>query len=104
MTTVTEVISSMKQRFNPEAAAGLDKVFQLDITDGDTYHLIVENGTCDIKEGASEDPDVTLIMDSQTMVNIMTGEQNGMMAFMSGKVRAEGNMMLAGKLNDLFPL
>ena len=104
MTTVAEIVDSMKARFNPDAAAGLDIIFQFDIDDGDTYHIVVKDNTCHIEAGAHEDPSVTLIMDSKTMVAIMTGEQNGMQAFMMGKIRAEGNMMLATKLNDLFPL
>ena len=104
MTTVAEIVDSLPSRFNPEAAAGMDIVFQFDISDGDTYHLIVQNETCEVKEGAHDDPSVTLIMKSDTMVGILTGETNGMTAFMMGKIRAEGNMMLATKLNDLFPL
>ena len=104
MTTVSEIIDSMSARFNPEAAAGLDIVFQFDVSDGDTYHIVVKDNVCDIKEGGHDDPTVTLIMDSDTMIGIMTGETNGMTAFMMGKIRAEGNMMLATKLNDLFPL
>lgn len=104
MTTVAEIINSLNSRFNAEAAAGLDLVFQFDIEDGNTYHLVVKDGTCDVKEGSHEDPSVTLIMDSDTMVGVMTGAENGMQAFMMGKIRAEGNMMLATKLNELFPL
>ena len=37
------------------------------------------------------------------MIGIMTGEVDGMQAFMMGKLRAEGDMMLATKLSELFP-
>ena len=104
MTTVAEIIDTMKSRFNPAAATGLDIIFQFDISDGDTYHLIVKDSACDICEGAHDDPSVTLIMDSSTLVSVMTGETDGMAAFMMGSIRAEGNMMLAPKLNELFPL
>ena len=104
MTTVAEIVDSLNSRFNADAAAGLDLIFQFDIEDGDTYHLLVKDGTCDVKTGAHEDPSVTLIMDSDTMIGIMTGKQEGMQAFMMGKIRAEGNMMLATRLNELFPL
>ena len=103
MTTVAEIVSSLNDRFNPEAATGLDIIFQFDISDGDTYHLLVKDNSCEVKDGAHDDPSVTLMMDSDTMVGIMTGEVNGMSAFMMGKIRAEGNMMLATKLTELFP-
>ncbi len=103
MSTVAEIIESMKTRFNADAAAGLDEVFQFDIEDADTYHLVIKDGNFDIVAGAHDDPSVTLIMDSETMVGVMSGEMDGMQAFMMGKLRAEGNMMLATKLNVLFP-
>ena len=103
MADILEVFNKMKSKFNADAAAGLDLVFQFDIEDGDTYHLIVKDGTCEVVEGANDDPDVTLIMDTATMTGVMSGEIDGMQAFMTGKLRAEGDMMLATKLNELFP-
>ena len=45
MSTVAEIIESMKTRFNADAAAGLDEVFQFDIEDADTYHLVIKMAT-----------------------------------------------------------
>jgi Putative sterol carrier protein len=42
-------------------------------------------------------------MDSATLAGIASGETDGMQAFMGGKLRAEGDMMLAMKLSELFP-
>jgi hypothetical protein len=81
MSNVDETIQGMKAKFNPSAAAGLDLVFQFNITDAN----------------------VTLIMDSETMQGVISGETDGMQAFMAGKLRAEGDMMLALKLSELFP-
>ncbi|MTI14646.1 SCP2 sterol-binding domain-containing protein [Sansalvadorimonas verongulae] len=103
MANLLEVFDDMKGKFNSDAAAGLDLVFQFDIEDGDTYHLIVKDGACEIVEGANDDPNVTLIMDSATLSGVMSGEMDGMQAFMMGKLRAEGDMMLATKLSELFP-
>ncbi|WP_281647204.1 SCP2 sterol-binding domain-containing protein [Parendozoicomonas sp. Alg238-R29] len=103
MANLLEVFEDMKGKFNSDAAAGLDLIFQFDIEDGDTYHLIVKDGACEIVEGANDDPNVTLIMDTETMSGVMSGEMDGMQAFMMGKLRAEGDMMLATKLGELFP-
>jgi len=46
---------------------------------------------------------VTLVMDGDTLAGIVSGETDGMQAFMGGKLRAEGDMMLAMKLSELFP-
>ena len=103
MSTVDETIQGMKAKFNPSAAAGLDLVFQFNITDADNYYLIVKDGTCDFQKGESADANVTLIMDSETLQGVISGETDGMQAFMAGKLRAEGDMMLALKLSELFP-
>ncbi len=42
-------------------------------------------------------------MDTDTLAGIASGETDGMQAFMGGKLRAEGDMMLATRLGDLFP-
>ena len=47
---------------------------------------------------------MTLVMDGDTLKDIVSGETDGMQAFMGGKLRAEGDMMLAMKLSDLFPV
>lgn len=103
MSNVDETIQGMKAKFNPSAAAGLDLVFQFNITDAENYYLVVKDGTCDFTQGESADANVTLIMDTETLQGVISGETDGMQAFMAGKLRAEGDMMLALKLSELFP-
>lgn len=104
MSTVSEIIDSMQARFNAEAANEMDEVFQFDLEDANSWHLVVKNGTCEMIDGVHDDPSVTLIMDTTTMQAIISGKMDGMQAFMTGKLRAEGNMMLATRLQSLFPL
>ena len=104
MSSVAEIVSNMQSKFNSSAAAGLDLIFQFNITDDENYFLIIKDGTLDVQKGDSSDANVTLIMDRETLVGIMTGETDGMQAFMGGKLRAEGDMMLAMKLGELFPV
>jgi putative sterol carrier protein len=104
MTSVADAIQSMKAKFNPSAAAGLDLVFGFRIDEETNYALIVKNGTCDVQEGVNPDANVTLVMDSDTLKGIVSGDTDGMQAFMAGKLRAEGDMMLAMKLSELFPV
>ncbi|PTU73429.1 SCP2 sterol-binding domain-containing protein [Pseudomonas mangrovi] len=103
MTSVADIVSRMQSKFNAGAAAGLDLVFQFNITDDENYFMVVKDGTLDVQKGDSDAANVTLIMDRETLVGIMTGETDGMQAFMGGKLRAEGDMMLAMKLSELFP-
>ena len=104
MSSVADIINTMKSKFNASAASGLDLVFQFNIEDGENYALIVKDGTCDVQAGDNPNANVTLIMDSATLAGIASGETDGMQAFMGGKLRAEGDMMLAMKLSELFPV
>ncbi|MEG5263336.1 SCP2 sterol-binding domain-containing protein [Pseudomonas sp. JDS28PS106] len=104
MSSAREYVETMQSKFNPAAAAGLDLVFGFHITDIDRhYALIVKDSTCEFQDGENPDANVTLVMDSVTFKGIVTGETDGMQAFMQGKLRAEGDMMLAMKLSELFP-
>lgn len=103
MSSVTDTLNQMKSKFNADAAAGMDVVFQLKIEDS-SYHIIVKDGNCEMLEGAVEEPSVTLTMDSETFTGIMGGTVDGMGAFMSGQLRAEGDVMLATRLSELFPI
>jgi putative sterol carrier protein len=104
MTTVAEIIKTMQSKFNAQAAAGLDLVFQFNIEDGENHYIVVKNGTCAIEAGDAANANVTLSMSSETLHGITTGETDGMQAFMGGKLRADGDMMLAMKLGELFPV
>ncbi len=102
--SVAQVFEKFEQNFNSEAAEGMDLVFQFNIEDDQNHHVIVKDGTCKVVQGDHEDPSVTLIMDAATLKGIASGETDGMQAFMSGQLRAEGDMMLATKLGQLFSM
>ncbi|MHA7878348.1 MAG: SCP2 sterol-binding domain-containing protein [Saccharospirillum sp.] len=104
MSSVANLFSNIQSQFNASAAAGMDVVFQFSIEDAETYHLVVKDGQCELVEGEHQDPSVTLIMNSETLQEIVSGELNGMQAFMAGRLRTEGDMMLATRLSDLFSL
>ncbi|MEQ5833884.1 SCP2 sterol-binding domain-containing protein [Marinobacter mangrovi] len=102
--SVAQVFEKLEQNFNADAAAGMDLVFQFNIEDDKNYHLVINDGTCQLNEGDHDDPSVTLIMNSETLQGIVSGETDGMQAFMAGQLRAEGDMMLATKLGELFSM
>lgn len=104
MANVAQFIDTMTAKFNAEAAEGLDLIFQFNIEDAENYYLVVKDGAYEVKAGDADEPNVTLIMDSETLKGVATGETDGMQAFMAGKLRAEGDMMLAMKLSELFPV
>ncbi|AWY00299.1 SCP-2 family sterol carrier protein [Marinomonas primoryensis] len=104
MSEAKAVFESMLGRFDADEADDMEAVFQFDLDDADNYHLIIADGKCVMVEGENDDPTVTLSMDLDTLKEVMSGELDGMAAFMQGKIRAEGDIMLSTKLTQIFPL
>lgn len=105
-TDVKEVFTNMPKVFNPAAAQGLNAVFQFAITGdgGGNWSVIVKDGTCEIQEGTHASPTVTLTMAGSTWLGMVNKQVNGMQAFMSGQLKATGDIMLAQRIEQLFPL
>lgn len=104
MADLQTIFSAMEQRFSSSAAGDLSAVFQYQISDGEAWNVTVDNGTCKVEQGEHSDPTVTLTMDSQTLEDVMSGEIDGMQAFMTGRIQASGDIMLATRLTSIFPL
>lgn len=104
MADLNALFSQMGERFDATAAAGTDAVFQYDISEAGQWSVTVKDDQCTIAEGGADDPTVTLMMDAETLEEVMSGETDGMQAFMSGRIKADGDVMLATKLAVLFPI
>ncbi|MBH8578731.1 SCP2 sterol-binding domain-containing protein [Bisbaumannia pacifica] len=97
------IFDKLHSRFDAAAAQGMDEVFQFNFTDTDNHYLAVKDGELDIQQGDHDAPSVTLSLSTDTLKGVMSGEINGMSAFMTGKLKATGNVMLATRLTSLFP-
>lgn len=100
--SVTKVIEKLPSRFISDNAADFEATFQFELEDDQDFYIEIKDSTCTVIPGEHPDPNITLIMEGQTFIDVISGEQDGMGAFMSGKLRAEGNIILATKLSKLF--
>jgi putative sterol carrier protein len=105
VTTVKEVLDSLPSKLDKDAAEDLDAVYQFDLrgNQGGQYHLLVQNGTCVVKNGAHADPHVTLSMTGEDCIGILNGQISGMTMAMSGRLQVTGDIGLAMQLKSLFP-
>ena len=106
MPTVKEVFDQMSTRFRPDRAAGTNAVVQYDISGegGGTWHAVIKDGTCTVKEGPAPSPNLTLQVGAQDWLDVTAGKQNPQMLFMSGKLKLKGDMGLAMKLGSMFSM
>lgn len=106
MSQIKELFEKLPSVFKADKAKGLNLVFQYDITGegGGKWHVIVNDGKCEVKEGTHPSPSVTLMMDSSTYLAMAERKLTGMQAYMSGKLKISGNIMLAQKFAELFSM
>lgn len=97
-----ELIDKLKDHFDAQAAQGMHAIYQFDITDSGNHYLVIDDGTLEVHEGDHHAPSITLSADKQTFKGVMSGDISGMAAFMSGRLKASGNVMLATQLSKLF--
>ncbi len=100
--SVSQVIDKFASRFCPENAVGVTTCYQFILDDADDFYLDIADQQCQALRGEHDDPDITLITNSETFIRIVNGETDGMSAYLKGSLRAEGNIMLATKLSKLF--
>jgi putative sterol carrier protein len=105
-TQPAQAFDDMIKKFNPQAAEGLDAVFQWEVVGdgGGIWHIKVADGAAELFEGRHDSPTVSQISDTALFLGMVNMEIDGMQAFMSGQLKMTGDLMVAQKIYDLFPL
>jgi hypothetical protein len=106
---LSEVFGRMPSLFRPEKAGATNAVIHWNITgrpDGgtDTYEVIIDNGTCAVNESATRDPKLSLTLGPVEFLKIVSGGANPVMMFMTGKLKAKGDLGLAANIANLFDI
>jgi len=104
MTTLKEIFERMPATFQKEAAAGVNGVVQFDVTGegGGQYYAAIKDGALDVVEGVHESPSLTITVSAKDYIDISDGKLNEQLAFMTGRLRAKGDTLLAMKLPRIF--
>jgi putative sterol carrier protein len=104
LTSCKQAFDDAPKRFNKEAAKGLNAVYQFDLSGdgGGKWHMMIDNGSLTVQEGAHPSPNITISMVAKDYLDMLAGKLNGQMAFMTGKLRIAGDLGLALKLQSLF--
>jgi len=89
---IKKMVSKLDDPAYQERFADFNKTLQFNFTDTNNYYLVFKDAKCEIKEGESEDPDITITTQSEVIIDIMDGELSPTKAFMGGKLKAKGPM------------
>jgi putative sterol carrier protein len=102
--TIREYMRGVQARFDPNAAKGLDAVYQFQLSgaSGGQYYLAVKDGTCAAEEGAHPGPHVTFSLSDADCLGLLNGTLDGTSLYLSGRLKISGDLGLAMRLATLF--
>lgn len=106
---LSEVFNRMPTLFRADRAGSTNAIIHWIITgrpDGgsDTYEIAISNGTCAVSDTPERDPKLTLTMGPVEFLKIVSGGANPVMMFMTGKLKAKGDLGLAANIANLFDI
>ncbi|MDQ2810878.1 MAG: SCP2 sterol-binding domain-containing protein [Actinomycetota bacterium] len=105
MATIQGAFDDMAQQLAsaPDRAEGLTATYQYHIEGehGGLWILAFDQGHAKITPGKADKPDVTISVDEADMLALSSGELSGVEAFMTGKLRVEGDPVLGMRLGGI---
>jgi len=104
-----EIFSRMAEHFRPEKARGVDAVVHFKVLDRpgggyDHYEIVLRDGECRLSPQPGADPNVTIKVKPVDFLKLVTNNANGTMLFLRGKLKLDGDVMLASRLAGLFSI
>jgi putative sterol carrier protein len=104
-----EIFGRMPALFRADRAGSTSAVIHWNLGDRadggtDTYELVIADGTCTLSPEPSHEPKLALTVPAVEFVKIVSGNANPMMMFMTGKLKAKGDLGLAANIPNLFDI
>ena len=103
------IFAKFPDLFRPDRAGATNAVIHWSVSgapDGgaDTYELVIADGTCVLSPKPEHDPKLALTLGAADFLKVVSGDANPVMMFMTGKLKAKGDLGLAAKIADLFDI
>lgn len=104
-----EIFSRMPALFRPDRAGSTNAVIHWNVGDrpdggADTYELVIADGKCTLSPAPEHDPKLSLNLGAVEFLKVVTGSGNPVMMFMTGKLKAKGDLGLAANIANLFDI
>ena len=104
-----EIFARFPAQFRADRAGSTNAVIHWNITgrpDGgtDSYELVIADGACTLSPRADAEPKLAVTINGVDFLQLISGSANPMMMFMTGKLKAKGDLGLAANLANLFDL
>jgi alkyl sulfatase BDS1-like metallo-beta-lactamase superfamily hydrolase len=99
--TAKEFFDGLQDTIDADKIKGIDATYQWDIAEAGKWYAKLSDGTVEVSEGEAESSDITISCSESDWLDIVSGKLNGQMAFLTGKLKIQGDMSLAMKLQSL---
>jgi putative sterol carrier protein len=104
-----DIFRRMAEHVDPDRARDVSAVLHwkiFDRPDGgyDHYEVVLEGGACSVSETPSREPAVTLKLKPADFLKLVSGNASGPTMFMTGRLKLEGDVMLASRLTSMFQI
>jgi putative sterol carrier protein len=104
-----EIFGRMPTLFRADRAGSTNAVIHWNVGDrpdggADTYELVIADGACTLSPSPQHDPKLSLNLGAVEFLKVVTGTGNPVMMFMTGKLKAKGDLGLAANIANLFDI
>ena len=108
-TILDAIFSRFPELFRADRAGSTNAVIHWNITgapDGgtDSYELVIADGACTLSPSPDQDPKLSITVGPVDFLKVVSGVGNPMMMFMTGKLKAKGDLGLAANIANLFDI
>jgi putative sterol carrier protein len=105
-----EIFGRMAEHVEPSQIQNLDAIVHFKILDRpaehgggyDHYEVIFAEGACRASNNPERDPRVTIKLNGVHFLKLAASKASGPVLFLTGKLRLEGDVMLASRLTSFF--
>jgi putative sterol carrier protein len=104
--TPDDVFNAMPEAFKPEKAGSVEMVLQFDLSGDHGGNWVVEigNGECKTRSGTANKPVTKIHTSDADFMALFNRDLNAVAAYMSGRVRVEGDVVAIMNLLSFFEL
>ena len=108
-TILDTIFSRFPELFRADRAGSTNAIIHWNISgaaDGgtDSYELVIANGTCVLSPSPDQEPKLSITVGPVDFLKVVSGVGNPMMMFMTGKLKAKGDLALAANIANLFDI
>jgi putative sterol carrier protein len=95
-----EFVEKLPAAIKAQAIAGKRMTIQLNIST--PSYLTIADGACTVQEGVAASPEVIFTASDENLFKLLTGALSGPVALFTGRLKVDGNLMLAKEIGGFF--